>query len=74
MLSTEAPQQNLEAPQEAAGPPQEILEAPQESERGGNFSLTQIREAIPNGGYRLKPIFLKTGKRKSSCGLPVNPW
>ena len=31
------------------------MEPAWESERQGKFSLTQIREEIPNGGYRLRP-------------------
>ena len=33
------------------------MEPAWEKERGRKFALTQIREEIPNGGYRLRPVF-----------------
>ena len=33
------------------------MEPAWEQERGRKFALTQIREEIPNGGYRLRPVF-----------------
>ena len=40
------------------------MEPAWESERQGKFSLTQIREEIPNGGYRLRPVYMLT---KTEC-------
>ena len=40
------------------------MEPAWESERGLKFQLTQIREAIPNGGYRLRPVFVLS---KTEC-------
>ena len=40
------------------------MEPAWESERQGKFSLTQIREEIPNGGYRLRPVYILT---KTEC-------
>ena len=40
------------------------MEPAWESERQGKFALTQIREEIPNGGYRLRPVFMLT---KTEC-------
>ena len=34
------------------------MEPAWEQERGLKFQLTQIREEIPNGGYRLRPVFV----------------
>lgn len=40
------------------------MEPAWEQERGRKFALTQIREEIPNGGYRLRPVFMLT---KTEC-------
>ena len=40
------------------------MEPAWESERGLKFQLTQIREAIPNGGYRLRPVYVLS---KTEC-------
>ena len=40
------------------------MEPAWERERQGKFSLTQIREEIPNGGYRLRPVYMLT---KTEC-------
>ena len=36
------------------------MEPAWEQERGRKFALTQIREEIPNGGYRLRPVYMLT--------------
>ena len=43
------------------------MEPAWEQERGRKFALTQIREEIPNGGYRLRPVFMLT----KTDGVPV---
>ena len=40
------------------------MEPAWEQERGRKFALTQIREEIPNGGYRLRPVFVLS---KTEC-------
>ena len=40
------------------------MEPAWEQERGRKFALTQIREEIPNGGYRLRPVYMLT---KTEC-------
>ena len=40
------------------------MEPAWENERGLKFQLTQIREAIPNGGYRLRPVYVLS---KTEC-------
>jgi phage regulator Rha-like protein len=40
------------------------MESAWEQERGLKFQLTQIREEIPNGGYRLRPVFVLS---KTEC-------
>ena len=40
------------------------MEPAWESKRQGKFSLTQIRDEIPNGGYRLRPVYMLT---KTEC-------
>ena len=40
------------------------MEPAWEQERGLKFQLTQIRDEIPNGGYRLRPVFALT---KTEC-------
>ena len=40
------------------------MEPAWEKERGRKFALTQIREEIPNGGYRLRPVYMLT---KTEC-------
>ena len=40
------------------------MEPAWEQERGRKFALMQIREEIPNGGYRLRPVFMLT---KTEC-------
>ena len=40
------------------------MEPAWELERGRKFALTQIREEIPNGGYRLRPVFVLS---KTEC-------
>ena len=40
------------------------MEPAWEMERGRKFALTQIREAIPNGGYRYRPAFVLS---KTEC-------
>ena len=40
------------------------MEPAWEQERGRKFALTQIREDIPNGGYRLRPVFVLS---KTEC-------
>ena len=40
------------------------MEPAWEQERGLKFQLTQIREEIPNGGYRLRPVFVLS---KTEC-------
>jgi phage regulator Rha-like protein len=40
------------------------MEPAWEQERGRKFALMQIREEIPNGGYRLRPVFVLS---KTEC-------
>ena len=40
------------------------MEPAWESERGRKFALMQQREEIPNGGYRLRPVFVLS---KTEC-------
>ena len=40
------------------------MEPAWERERGLKFQLTQIREAIPNGGYKLRPVYVLS---KTEC-------
>jgi phage regulator Rha-like protein len=40
------------------------MESAWEHERGLKFQLTQIREEIPNGGFRLRPVFVLS---KTEC-------
>ena len=52
---------SLEIADVTGKPHNDVLKAIRKMEDGwkevaqGNFSLTQIREEIPNGGYRLRP-------------------
>ena len=36
------------------------MEPAWEQERGRKFALTQLRVDIPNGGYRLRPVYILT--------------
>ena len=45
------------------------MEPAWEQERGLKFQLTQIREEIPNGGYRLRPVFVLSRRRKERTCL-----
>ena len=40
------------------------MEPAWEQERGRKFALTQLRVDIPNGGYRLRPVYILT---KTEC-------
>ena len=70
-LATEAERMtSLEISQVIGKPHNDVMKAIRkmepawESERQGKFSLTQIREEIPNGGYRLRPVYMLT---KTEC-------
>ena len=38
------------------------MEPAWEQERGRKFALTQLRVDIPNGGYRLRPVYILLDK------------
>ena len=48
------------------------MEPAWEQERGRKFALTQLRVDIPNGGYRLRPVYMPTSTRSSSRGTSTS--